>query len=538
MVVSKWRPYFILALLGSICFLPNLGYNHLFDWDEINFAESAREMIVTGDYLRVRINYQPFWEKPPLFFWLQAVSMQIFGINEMAARFPNALCSVWTMWALYWIGSREKNSLFGWIWALLYAGMLLPQVYHRSGIIDPVFNILIFFSIYHLYLSSSCNHYKNSHVFSAGLFAGLAVLTKGPVGLLLVVITYLMICIRSRSFRRLTVKQLLLFAASAFVISSLWYGVETIKNGPEFLLEFISYQWELFRNPVAGHGQPWYYHPIVLLLGCFPISIFILPDLARMPQEGFGRWIWVLFWVVLVLFSLVTTKIVHYSSMAYIPIAYFGAQRLYRLYRARGKVAHWQLVGFALLGLLWSILLIAIPYLLHNKSQWMEYLNDPYLISVFKLDVHVPSSSYLPGFVFLVFTALSVVLMIRKAYFKMVLIHLLLISLMMGLFARFTLPIIESYSQGALVEFFDQYADEDVYMATIGFKSYIPYYYGQVMLQNSYGYNKKELLNEPLDRPLYFSVKIGKEPTIEEGSGVEFLYEKGGFLFFRKNSKP
>jgi 4-amino-4-deoxy-L-arabinose transferase-like glycosyltransferase len=59
--------------------------------DEINFAESAREMIVTGDYSKVQINFNPFWEKPPLFIWMQVLSMKIFGINEFAARFPNAV---------------------------------------------------------------------------------------------------------------------------------------------------------------------------------------------------------------------------------------------------------------------------------------------------------------------------------------------------------------------------------------------------------------------------------------------------------------
>jgi len=59
----------ILFLIGlSAMFYIGLGHVHLFDWDEINFAESAREMISSGDYMRVQINYSPFWEKPPLFF--------------------------------------------------------------------------------------------------------------------------------------------------------------------------------------------------------------------------------------------------------------------------------------------------------------------------------------------------------------------------------------------------------------------------------------------------------------------------------------
>ncbi|HEY8366017.1 MAG TPA: glycosyltransferase family 39 protein, partial [Bacteroidia bacterium] len=56
-----------ILVLALICFFPFLGGVHLFDWDEINFAEIAREMILSNDYLRPTINFEPFWEKPPLF---------------------------------------------------------------------------------------------------------------------------------------------------------------------------------------------------------------------------------------------------------------------------------------------------------------------------------------------------------------------------------------------------------------------------------------------------------------------------------------
>jgi 4-amino-4-deoxy-L-arabinose transferase-like glycosyltransferase len=95
-----------LGFISIICFylvlfVPFLGQVHLFDWDEINFAEAAREMIVTGDWLNVQINYEPFWEKPPLFIWLQACSMSIFGVNEYAARFPNVVIGLVTLFILY-----------------------------------------------------------------------------------------------------------------------------------------------------------------------------------------------------------------------------------------------------------------------------------------------------------------------------------------------------------------------------------------------------------------------------------------------------
>ena len=112
----------ILILSGIIFFIPFLGRVHLFDWDEINFAESAREMIVTGNYHRVQINFQPFWEKPPFFFWLQVGAMKLFGINEFAARFPNAIFGILTLVTFFLIGKKVQiskvwfhlgNKLFG-----------------------------------------------------------------------------------------------------------------------------------------------------------------------------------------------------------------------------------------------------------------------------------------------------------------------------------------------------------------------------------------------------------------------------------------
>lgn len=139
-----------IAIAAIILFVPLLGQVPLFDWDEANFAESAREMIVSGNYFTVQINFETFWEKPPLFMWLQALSMYLFGINEYAARFPNAIAGVITLLVIYNIGKKEFDYRFGLIWVLAYAGSILPHFYFKSGIIDPIFNLFIFLGIYQL----------------------------------------------------------------------------------------------------------------------------------------------------------------------------------------------------------------------------------------------------------------------------------------------------------------------------------------------------------------------------------------------------
>lgn len=113
-----------IILVTGLLFIPFLGNVHLFDWDEINFAEAAREMIKSGNYLTVQIDFQPFWEKPPLFIWMQVLSMKIFGINEFAARFPNAVCGIVTSLAIFKIGKRLKDENSGIIWVCVYMYVL------------------------------------------------------------------------------------------------------------------------------------------------------------------------------------------------------------------------------------------------------------------------------------------------------------------------------------------------------------------------------------------------------------------------------
>src|ERR1700761_9636664 len=107
--MPSYLRYIIIVVLAGLLFLPFLGQVHLFDWDEINFAECAREMIVTKDYLRAQIDFMPFWEKPPFFIWMQVLAMKLFGAGAYAARFPNAAIGVLTLVAIYYTGKRTVS---------------------------------------------------------------------------------------------------------------------------------------------------------------------------------------------------------------------------------------------------------------------------------------------------------------------------------------------------------------------------------------------------------------------------------------------
>jgi 4-amino-4-deoxy-L-arabinose transferase-like glycosyltransferase len=229
-------PYkLLLILIGAVLFIPYLGNAPLFDWDEINFAESAREMLISGNYLQVQIDFQAFAEKPPFFIWMQALSMKLFGVNEFAARLPNALIGITTMLALLAIGKRLKDKHFGALWALIYVSSFLPHFYFKSALIDPLFNLFIFTGIYFASKLTENDEFtakkkrrkiRNMAVFYAGLFIGLAVLTKGPVGLLLFSLTYLVLFAISRFKRLNNLWEMIYFGIICLATISVWYGLE------------------------------------------------------------------------------------------------------------------------------------------------------------------------------------------------------------------------------------------------------------------------------------------------------------------------
>lgn len=530
----------ILFVSGLLFFFPYLGSVHLFDWDEINFAESAREMIVTHDYHLVQINYEPFWEKPPLFFWLQAGAMHLFGINEFAARFPNALFGIISLLTFFLIGKNHKSPRFGFLWALAYLGSFLPHLYFKSGIIDPVFNYFIFMGIYFMYRDVTKEQWKwkYSFVILSGIFIGLATLTKGPVGLLVFLLVYFIYFLFKKFSSFPSVSRILIWLAFYIIVCLLWFGEEVAKNGLWFLQRFITYQIELFLEPVASHGEPFYYHFVVVFIGCFPISIIGLPILfgrIKGVKKEFPLLMKILFWTIMILFSLTTTKIVHYSSLTYMPLAFMAAFYLDELIQNKEKINTAVLYGVILMGLIFSSLLAALPYLANHPEIIEPYLSDEYAKANLNIKVEWQGWESLTGIFYFLLIILSAFFFAKKSNWKAITTLFYSTALCLFIYLITVVPKIEQYSQGPAIRFYQSLAGKDVYMWPVGFKSYAQYFYGQKPPEPKYGKNQLEyLLRGKIDRPAYFVVKINNKEFTDQCNDCTLLKQEGGFLFYER----
>lgn len=531
----------LIIIAGAIIlFVPYLGGAHLFDWDEINFAECAREMVITGNYSSVTINYQPFWEKPPLFFWMQALCMNIFGINEFAARLPNAICGIVTLLFLFNAGTTLYNQRFGLLWVLAYAGSLLPHFYFKSGIIDPWFNLFIFSSLWY-FNSFSFNevtvHNSRSRLIASGILLGLAIMTKGPVAALIFGLCITIMWILNRKLV-LSFKNILLFSFIVILAGSLWFISELIQGRSHIVVEFIEYQVRLFRTKDAGHGGPFFYHFIVLLIGCFPASVFAVAGFKKRSgdsalQAQFRQLMVILFWVVLILFSIVKTKIVHYSSLCYFPLTFLAA---YAVYKNVWK--KYMIILLAIIGVAIALLIAAVPFIEVFKESILSsgIIKDKFAAANLEADVKWSGYEFLTG-ILLLGAVILALLHLKKRETEKAFIVISLVSLAAtNLIILLYVPKIEQYSQRAAIEFYKGLAGKDVYVETIGFKSYAQYFYsGKKPAANPESYNKEWLLTGNIDKPAFFVSKITEAENISaQYPQLKELYRKNGFVFYER----
>ncbi|MEZ5083422.1 MAG: glycosyltransferase family 39 protein [Bacteroidales bacterium] len=547
--MGKLGNYLLIFLSGLVFFVPFLGGVHLFDWDEVNFAEIAREMIATNNYLQVQINYEPFYEKPPLFFWLQVISMKIFGVNEFAARFPNAVTGIITLLVLNYIGTKLKDKTFGMLWTLAYFGSILPHFYFRSGIIDPVFNLFIFMGIYFflkfVWIQEKTNETNKKNggglqLLVGGLFIGFAMLTKGPVAYLIFFLTVLVYWIYRRFTMFITLWQFILLSFYAAAILLVWFGIEYLNNGPDFIVEFISYQVRLFSTEDAGHGGFPGFHLVVLLIGCFPASLFAIRAFYKMKPEqkhmaDFRMWMMFLFWIVLILFTLVRSKIVHYSSLAYFPITFLGALTIYNILQKKIVLNTFTKIGIGVIGLFVVSITVLVSLIGRNIEVIKPFLaNDKHAQQIIGASVNWSGWEIIPGIVLLT----SLILFfywIYKNKEKFAFIGLFSgTAVFLFLTLIFFIGRIEKYTQNSYVQFAKSIVGKPGYVMTSGFKSYVHLFYTKRQPSDKPHYDTEQLTHKKVDKDVYVFGKSNVIDYWKEQKDFEVVGLENGYIFLKK----
>ena len=364
-----------LLLLSGILFFFRLGTPGLFDADEPAYAQAAREMLTTGDWITPHFNGRPRFDKPILFYWLITLSYRVFGVTEFAVRFWSALAGVTLVLLVAWAARRWFGPPAD-LWAgLAFATNPLTAFLARAAVTDMLLTLFVTVAILAGVEVLEGSRQAGRWAMIGWAAMGLAVLVKGPVGLLIPGMALggsLLVCreVRGGMARLVPWGGPLLFAA----ITLPWYGLALGANGWAFVDGFvIKHHVTRYMGVVSSHAGPiWFYLPVVLI-GFFPWSGFLPRALwhavtvARRRESGepAGRLLIVCAcWVagVFLFFSLAGTKLPSYLFPAFPAMA---------LLAGASAISNGKLIRQRRIGCQFSIDADRMPRWLERLAPWL-----------------------------------------------------------------------------------------------------------------------------------------------------------------------
>ncbi len=349
----------VLALL-----LFRLGAIPLVGPDEPRYARVAIEMHRAGEWVTPTLAGEPWLEKPPLYYWLASAGYSVLGENEWAARLPSVLAMLLLVGATAWVGARLYGTAAGLHSGFVIGTSLLTFVYGHAASMDMLLasTVTATIGVAGLRLLDIAG---DRAILLAAALAGLAVLAKGPLGLLLPLLVLGGYVLATREWRLLRVLLSPLGLAVFLVVAAPWYVAVGLDQGRHFIDVFLlNHNLQRFTTTIHHHPGPfWYYLPL-LLAGLFPWAGLVVPGLVRSAPRSSRSDLFVLLWfgVPLVFFSLAGSKLPGYILPCLPPLAILmgrAADRLVHEDRTPERYLSSRVV--ALVGLVLAALVAALP---------------------------------------------------------------------------------------------------------------------------------------------------------------------------------
>ncbi|MBC5794124.1 glycosyltransferase family 39 protein [Sphaerospermopsis sp. LEGE 00249] len=372
-----------LLLINFIAFVWNLGSIGLVDETEPLFAEASRQMLVTGDWITPFFNGETRFDKPALIYWCQAIAYSIMGVNEWAARIPSALAATavtaLSFYVVQWYFAKKDqleqtaNPTRRYLTAALASAIMAlnPEmiVWGRIGVSDMLLTGCIASALLCFFLgyaqNSTPSRFPNKWYLASYVLMGGAILTKGPVGIVLPGFIMIAFAVYLGKFWQLWREMRPIFGLFlVFLVSAPWYILVAWRNGWNFINAFFGYHnIERFTEVVNGHSAPWYFYFLVVLLGFAPYSVFIPASIARLKfwrrshflnqERSQHLGLFVCFWFLGVFgfFTIAVTKLPSYvlplMPAAAILVALFWSDLFYHTQTQKSfRISSWVNVAF------------------------------------------------------------------------------------------------------------------------------------------------------------------------------------------------
>lgn len=384
----------IIDLISLAVFLGTLyalwiGSYALFTPDEGRYSEVAREMVATGDYITPRVNGVAFLDKPVLYYWLQASAIQLFGLKEWALRFWPACIGIIGALITYMAGHLLFNRRTGILSAIILAAS--PLYYGAAHYANLDLEVAVFVSAALLFFIMSTQvttaKARTYLLITAYVFAGLAALTKGLIGIVfpaMIIGAWILLLKRWEMLKKMhLISGLLIFAG----ITIPWYILVQMANPEFFQFFFIKQQVSRFLTTEQFNNRTvtWFYIPIVLV-GLFPWCSFVFQALTlhiknawknrQQHSSEFFLLLW--FFLVFVFFSIPKSKTVGYILPVFPPIALLIGSYLSDCWeKPKTKGIYYGMIAFLTLcaGLILGCLILPTLEMAEISHLMIPYLN-------------------------------------------------------------------------------------------------------------------------------------------------------------------
>jgi 4-amino-4-deoxy-L-arabinose transferase-like glycosyltransferase len=360
--VSLWLLLVLVFASYAGC-LSHLGTLGLTGPDEPRYVSIARNMAETGDWVTPRLNGQPWFEKPALYYWAAAGSFRIFGENDYAARLPSGVAAMLAGLAMAWVAWRFYSAATTVLVLLLMPTTLGIVVFARAATPDMLFAGMLAAAMALAAELVVAGNPRDMHRLGFGLFLGAATLAKGPAAVVLAGGSMILWTLLTRQWKR-ALRLAHPVAVAAFLVAAVpWYAACAARN-PEFLRTFLLlHNFERFATPVFHHVQPWWFFVPILVLALLPWSA-VLSAAGSDSREAIRRGDWAdrpglyfACWAgfTLLFFSVSKSKLPGYILPAVPPLVLLLADAAARMIRRRDATARWVCAG---LGFTWMALVI------------------------------------------------------------------------------------------------------------------------------------------------------------------------------------
>lgn len=323
---------YILMLLAVsfFSFFWKLGYNEVFDLDEALYANCAREMALNGDFITPHINGVPFYEKPPLVYWMGALNYRLLGRNPWTTRLPSALLSLLMTLMIYYFGRSRMNEQTGFLAGLMYAlnPLVIGEAHQLTTDATVAFCIAAALVCFHVAVSTRG---KPLWYYGFWVFCALGVLAKGAPGIVFpvfIAFTYLYWVKQKRlsaTLAELKRPRLYIGCMLFLVIAAPWHIAALVIDGRPFWEMYIIRQHlgRFYGLDKAHHAPIWFYLP-ALLLGFMPWSFHLGQAYFRREEPSdnienrhFRLFLRIWMAVIFIVFSLSGSKLVSYILPLY-----------------------------------------------------------------------------------------------------------------------------------------------------------------------------------------------------------------------------